>query len=185
MHLPQKFAFTSVILLNTATSELDGKKFIMQNEEQITSLFDYQSMLAKINENYPDNIFSQTFSESLDNDYNDEFKTLLDNNTQLYPTSEITTKEFFLAFESVMKKHHINALAANDILKLFKAVLPKGSCLKRPPKSNILQLVINQICTECKTTLVKSVNEKININRVITCLTCKNELINFVTFRLK
>lgn len=48
----------------------------------------------------------------------------------IYDGSEITNKEFSLAFKSWKLKHHINEQAANDIIELVKVILPKPEQLK-------------------------------------------------------
>lgn len=144
-----------------------------ENIETYQSLFHYQDMI---------NLISSDDLDSGDYNYAEEFSTNLDTPTNIYAGSKVTTAEFYLAFDAIISKHHINSKAATDILKLFKAVLPQPCCLKKPKYSNILQPIVNQLCLECKTTLIHE-SDKININKVYYCVTCKNELMHFVTFR--
>ena len=90
-----------------------------------------------------------------------------------------------LTFISLKIKHHINELAANDFLKLIKAILPKPNNIKKSKHYNIFEGNLKHVCTKCRETLTLTNNEKINVNKIYMCHKCDTENVNFITFSIK
>lgn len=116
-------------------------------------------------------------------DYNnvDEVEYNWEDDNKIYEGSEISVKEFSIAFTSLKIRHHLNRQTANDILKLIRIILPKPSRLTIIKTIDVLKPKLNKICVKCRAIMT---NNGSNLNCMELCKNCNQEMTNFVAFDL-
>ena len=75
----------------------------------------------------------------------------------LYPEAQLSTKEFDVAFMSLVQRHNLTYSSQTDVLKLFSIVLPSPSII---PTSSVNFLTMEMMLL-------------LNITVVLVCLCCK------------
>ena len=134
-----------------------------------------------------DEVLSETDSDS-DVKFNDNDDCKDNYDKPLFSGCPVSLKEFVLTFETLKLKHHLNEIAAKDILKMIKEILPK-SCLissKLYHKSAVPYEMYNT-CVKCKTRIldnqhISTRSQNKNLNKKEYCSSCNGDLVKFVTF---
>jgi hypothetical protein len=108
----------------------------------------------------------------------------------LYTNANTSLLEFLLTMSSIRNKHNLSEVAVNEILSVFRLVLPRGN--KVPKNLNLLEkkAISDQdgehfkICSRCNMT--KSIGSLKTLKcSSDTCESCEKKMTSFVIFDLK